>query len=563
MIVRWPDGMCEPGIELGPHEAVVIGRAPGAEAAGPDLDGRKVGLLRVGSHAVSSNHALVWTDPGSVAIRDLGSRNGTCIFAPRGGETVRVEAPEVELQLARPVTASAVVEEPRAPSWTTRRDYVHAVADAIEHWMRAQGAEVNVSVAPRSDESEGGPLRVSVATGEALEVVPVGTADASWAHLFERVCAWVVAQNAVFRAEEETRREGMVLASRSMRAAHREVLAAAKEETATLLLMGPSGAGKEKLAEVFHRSSGHTGRFVAVNCSMFSKELLRAELFGTEVGAFTGAVKRIPGAVERAEGGTLFLDEIGEMDLELQPMLLRFVDRREYEHVGKYGEPRSADLRIVAATNRDLRAAARAGTFRADLWFRLSVHVVDVPPLKNRWDDLIAYLESVRVEGGAHSARALLSPEAMDVLRSHVWEGNFRELKNFVQRLPRKAPPGAVDAAMCRALLEKGSLQPVAFPPSTAPPSERPEWSALAARAVEAFVEDCGREPGSWDDQKEWNEKYLKPLLFAHLSGVATAPSPRDATAFAVMAAHAAARMNADRGTAAKQLARYHERYRR
>jgi DNA-binding NtrC family response regulator len=350
----------------------------------------------------------------------------------------------------------------------------------------------------------------------------------------------------------------MILKSRAIREAHRDVVDAARSSGRTLLLTGPSGSGKEMLAEVFHRHSGASGPFVPVNCAMFSKELLRSELFGAEPGSFTGATRRIVGAVERAQGGTLFLDEIGEIPLDVQPMLLRFLDRREYESMGQYGRVRRADVRVVAATNRDLRERTRAGQFRDDLWYRLSVHVVEVPALGDRWDDLVAYLESV--PSGRHSMREALSDGAMDLLRSHPWEGNFRELTNFAQRLPRDAEPRSIDAATCARALERGALR---RNPKPTPVSEAPgaDWAELVAQAIQGFVEDHGYEPGTWDDQKEWNEKYLKPLLFFRMSGAPALEHPVDDSAIAAIVPQAASRMSADRGTAAKQLARYFERF--
>jgi DNA-binding NtrC family response regulator len=295
---------------------------------------------------------------------------------------------------------------------------------------------------------------------------------------------------------------------------------------------------------------------------MFSKELLRSELFGAEAGAFTGAVRRIVGAVERAQGGTLLLDELGEMPAEVQPMLLRFLDRREYDHVGQQGRVQRADVRVVAATNRDLREAARSRDFRVDLWYRLSVHVVEVPPLRARWDDIVSYLESVSVPGRSQSLFGLLSPAAIEVLRTHPWEGNFRELTNLTQRLLATLDHGTIDAAACRRSLDRGALRGTAdMVVGDGFTEASPDWSELAARAVRAFTEDRGREPRSWDDQKEWNEKYLKPLLFFHLSGMAGLPPPRDPEGMTALASRIARQVQADRGTAAKQLARYFERF--
>jgi transcriptional regulator with GAF, ATPase, and Fis domain len=223
-----------------------------------------------------------------------------------------------------------------------------------------------------------------------------------------------------------------------------------------------------------------------------------------------------------------------------------------------------ADVRVVAATNRDLRAAARAGDFRVDLWYRLSVYVVDVPPLQSRWEDVLCYLESTQLNAGT-SARDALAPDAIEVLHNHPWEGNFRELTNFVLRLPRDASRGSIDVQACRRVLNAGALRMSSPLPAMSEHDENasPQWADLAGKAVEAFFEDHGHEPKSWDDQKEWNEKYLKPLLFFHLGNSVTEAKPMSEEAMSSLASQAAARLQADRGTAVKQLARYFERFRR
>jgi len=255
---------------------------------------------------------------------------------------------------------------------------------------------------------------------------------------------------------------------------------------------------------------------------------------------------------------------VGEMPTEVQPMLLRFLDRREFEQLGQYGKPRRADVRVVAATNRDLRDATRSGAFRADLWYRLSVHVVDVPPLRARWEDIETFLRATRLDGPAQSLFEALSTDALTLLRNHAWEGNFRELTNLAERLPRHAARGGINAATCQRALERGSLRPItrASPPPPHPSAPHADWAALTTRAVRTFVEDHGREPSNWDDQKEWNEKYLKPLIFFHLSGASQQPAPLDEDALSALASRSATQVQADRGTAAKQLARYFERYR-
>jgi DNA-binding NtrC family response regulator len=187
---------------------------------------------------------------------------------------------------------------------------------------------------------------------------------------------------------------------------------------------------------------------------------------------------------------------------------------------------------------------------------------VDVPPLSKRWQDVAAYLESTLAPGTSHSVWDVLSPAARAVLRSHAWDGNFRELTSFRQRIPRNAAIASVDAATCRAVLERGSLNAIVEPADEHEAAlEQPNWAELASRATSAFLEDRARQPVSWDDQKEWNEKYLKPLLFAYLSGAVADETPSDDEALASLAARSASRLHADRGTAIKQLRRFYERF--
>jgi DNA-binding NtrC family response regulator len=561
VIARGPD-QTECIVDLEPPRAVLLGRAPDPQTAPQASDGVETHFKSVtlAAPSISANHALVWVDADVVCVRDLGSKNGTWLLLP-SDRTVRVADADVVLHLAHVVDDGTAGDDPANASWTGRRDFATAVGESIEAWLRRQGVEAQISVVPRVRDGSEPPMRIPLSTGEGLDIVPLATAHASWSRLLERLWRWVARQNSLFDAEEEARGEGLILASRAIRIAHRDVVDASQAGARTLLLTGPSGAGKEVLAEVFHRHSGRSGPFVAVNCSMFSKELLRAELFGAAAGSFTDGKQRIVGAVERAQGGTLFLDEVGEMGIDVQPMLLRFLDQgREFQSVGQYGRTQRADIRVIAATNRDLREAVRSGNFRADLWYRMSVHVVDVPALRARWDDVVAFLESIPLESG-RTLRDTISAEALDLLRMHPWDGNFRELGNFTQRVLSAAHQGLVDANTCRRALERGALRPASAPPVQVESTDA-DWTALAARAMQAYVEDRGGAPRSWDDQKEWNEKYLKPLVFFHMSGAANQAVPLDEGALSSLATQLAPRMQADRGTAAKQLARYFERFR-
>lgn len=206
---------------------------------------------------------------------------------------------------------------------------------------------------------------------------------------------------------------------------------------ASVLILGESGTGKNVLAHAIHRWSSRSGaNFATINCPSLSAELLESELFGHVKGAFTGASDNRQGRVQVADRGTLFLDEIGDFPLALQPKLLRFVQDREYERVG---DPvtRKADVRIVAATNRDLAAMAKAGTFREDLWYRLNVIALELPPLRARRDDIPVFAEHFLarfVKEYRRPARRF-DPRAMAALQAYDWPGNLRELRNVIERV--------------------------------------------------------------------------------------------------------------------------------
>jgi DNA-binding NtrC family response regulator len=206
---------------------------------------------------------------------------------------------------------------------------------------------------------------------------------------------------------------------------------------ATVLLLGETGTGKELFAQMIHQASQRAkGPFMAVHCAAIPANLLESELFGHEKGAFTGANERRVGRFESADGGTLFLDEIGEIDATTQVKLLRFLETRAVERLGSH-RPIALDLRLVCATNRDLQQMVKEGKFREDLFYRLSVVPLRLPPLRERTDDvpllLAHYLERFAKENGAPAPR--LSPEALAVLVRYPWPGNIRELRNACENL--------------------------------------------------------------------------------------------------------------------------------
>ncbi|MCC6590642.1 MAG: sigma 54-dependent Fis family transcriptional regulator, partial [Bryobacterales bacterium] len=204
----------------------------------------------------------------------------------------------------------------------------------------------------------------------------------------------------------------------------------------TVLLTGENGTGKELAARAIHRMSGRAaGPFIAVNCATLKDALMESEMFGHEKGAFTGAVVQRKGRVEMAEGGTLFLDEIGELQLPLQAKLLRLIQERQFERLGG-SRSLKADVRFVAATNRDLKQEILAGRFREDLFYRLKVVALELPPLRDRRDD-IPLLVSHFIGKAAFACKRKvfgISPAAREVLLKHDWPGNVRELQNAIER---------------------------------------------------------------------------------------------------------------------------------
>lgn len=205
---------------------------------------------------------------------------------------------------------------------------------------------------------------------------------------------------------------------------------------ATVLILGETGTGKELIARAIHeRSNRSSGPFIRVNCAAIPASLIASELFGHEKGAFTGALQRRLGRFEAANGGTIFLDEIGELPMETQVALLRVLQEREFERVGS-SRPISVDVRIIAATNRDLKAAVADGTFRQDMFYRLNVFPIRVPSLRERIDDIPAlvghFVERYAQKSGKKFS--VIKMNTIETLQAHDWPGNIRELQNVIER---------------------------------------------------------------------------------------------------------------------------------
>jgi len=252
------------------------------------------------------------------------------------------------------------------------------------------------------------------------------------------------------RAEERTRNENLALREDidrssmfeeivgSSPALQRVLAQVAKVATtdATVLILGETGTGKELIARAIHKRSRRATRaFIQVNCAAIPPSLIASELFGHEKGAFTGALQRRLGRFEAAEGGTIFLDEVGDLPAEAQIALLRVLQEREFERVGST-HPIAVDVRVLAATNRDLEAAVESGAFRQDLYYRLNVFPIGIPPLRDRVDDipvLVEYLVERYAKKAGKSIRNI-KKQTVELFQAYDWPGNVRELQNVIER---------------------------------------------------------------------------------------------------------------------------------
>jgi transcriptional regulator with GAF, ATPase, and Fis domain len=256
----------------------------------------------------------------------------------------------------------------------------------------------------------------------------------------------------------------------------------------TVLITGETGTGKELIARAVHRRSHRSSRaFVSVNCASIPRELIASELFGHEKGAFTGAIQKRLGRFELADGGTIFLDEIGELPAETQIALLRVLQEREFERVGGTGSIR-INVRVIAATNRDLQAAIAGGTFRSDLFYRLNVFPIEVPPLRERREDipvLVAYFIDRYARKAGKRFRGV-SKKSLELLQSYPWPGNIRELQNIIERsvIVCDTENFAVDESW------------LSRPPLASEPNGRPELSRKLEAQEKEMIEAALRESG-------------------------------------------------------------------
>jgi two-component system NtrC family response regulator len=292
--------------------------------------------------------------------------------------------------------------------------------------------------------------------------------------------------SAVLPAAPEEEAETLIGASPAMRQVQK-VIGLVADSDATVLVTGETGTGKELVARAIHehgRRSG--GPFVAVNCAAIPPELLESELFGHAKGAFTGAVAERAGAFRDAARGTLFLDEIGDMPLAMQAKILRALQERTVQPVG--GRPVRLDVRIVAATHRDLAAAVREGGFRQDLYYRLNVVPIHLPPLRERRDDILPLARHFLRRAVAGRSPPDLAADAQDLLLRHPWPGNVRELRNAMERVAVLCRAEAVTAADLDFLAGGGTYVPG--------DEEAPDLPTAVARLEARLIGRALREAG-------------------------------------------------------------------
>jgi formate hydrogenlyase transcriptional activator len=278
-------------------------------------------------------------------------------------------------------------------------------------------------------------------------------------------------------ADRETRdgsgTEEIIGASLALRRVLRDVDVVSPTDS-TVLIQGETGTGKELVARAIHDRSARRARsFVKLNCAAIPTGLLESELFGHERGAFTGAIRQKIGRFEVADGGTLFLDEIGELPLELQPKLLRILQEQEFERVGGERTVR-VDVRLIAATNRDLAGMVAEQRFRDDLFYRLNVFPIDVPPLRERRDDIPALVEHFARRFASQMNRCIdiIPGDAISAMQQYAWPGNIRELANVVERAMIRSPGPTLDIPVAE--LERLAAR------AARPPASREHSATLA-----------------------------------------------------------------------------------
>jgi DNA-binding NtrC family response regulator len=275
---------------------------------------------------------------------------------------------------------------------------------------------------------------VNASRDGAFDVLAFQDSDPRWSEAIQKAMESQQVWLKLYGGTRLTAPESLLGNSTAMKSL-RQAIERLGPTVASVLILGESGVGKERVATALHAASGR-GQFVALNCAAIPKELMEAELFGAEKGAYTGAMRTRPGLVEQASGGTLFLDEIGEMDIKLQPKLLRFLETRKTRRVGGNSEIQS-EVRVLSATNSNLESEIALGKFRSDLYYRLSEVILHVPPLRTRPDDIPQFAMAFLHLAGERLGKFFdnIEPDLIRKFQTYDWPGNVRELRNAIDRI--------------------------------------------------------------------------------------------------------------------------------
>ncbi|WP_155904907.1 sigma-54 dependent transcriptional regulator [Methylopila sp. M107] len=432
------------------------------------------------SPSVRTRVLLVEADPASARV-------ATCAVATAGGEVMATLPPDAAARVATSADV-AVVDLPGKEQLALVERLVEkglvvvatsgagSVALAVEAMRRGAVDFVLKPYSPDTLAKRLAPRFADIATRAAPPVAPVA--------------------QQITRQEPGADFASFVGASPAMLRLYAEIERVAPSR-APVFVTGESGSGKELCAEALHARSGRAHKpFVALNCGAIPRELMESEVFGHVRGAFTGATEDRPGAVEAAEGGTLFLDEIGEMELALQAKLLRVLQTGEFRRVGE-ARARQADIRIICATHRDPQGEVAAGRFRQDLYYRLHVLPLKLPPLRERGADIAALAQSFLARFSSEEGRAIeaIAPDAMARLLAYDWPGNVRELQNVLRRAVVLGDGGVLTLDMLPAEIALDTPAPGALAASE-PDAIEPFWKTerrVIERAVAAFGGNTAR----------------------------------------------------------------------